>query len=303
MSMIRELVSVGIPTYNRAPLLRNALSSACAQTYKDLEIIISDNASTDAAVGDVIREFSAKDPRIKVLWQDVNKGPIQNFSSALLAASGKYFIWLADDDCWESEYIECLVMGKQYSGAALVYGSAIGVEPDGAEYSIKTKMVSHCQPVLSLLNFMRADTDEVFYGLFDVSIGKKLIPVLKPWNLPGCISEKWPILEYNFSSYCFIYGLLSRGGFYRAGDGRCVHYRGVSKAQWSRPVWGGAHVYLLLGYIGIHLKMAFRFSSAGFRVGGLAGGLLGPFVSGALFFTRLAKVLAVRKYRIMNSDK
>lgn len=103
------IVSVGIPTYNRAVGLRNTLTCITGQTYKNLEIIISDNASTDLEVGTTIQEFLMKDNRIKYYRQGSNIGPALNFKFVLKKAQGHYFMWAADDDEWDFKFIEeCL---------------------------------------------------------------------------------------------------------------------------------------------------------------------------------------------------
>ena len=90
------LVSICIPTYNRASMLREAVTSALAQDYANLEVVVSDNASTDDT-SKVVNEFN--DPRIKYFRNSVNIGVFQNFSKAAYKyARGKYAMLLADDD-------------------------------------------------------------------------------------------------------------------------------------------------------------------------------------------------------------
>src|ERR1700722_11490914 len=87
------LVSVGIPTYNRADGLRRTLRDICRQTYSNLEIIVSDNASPGEETEAVIREFADTDPRIKYYRQSSNKGAIANFRFVLANSTGEYFMW------------------------------------------------------------------------------------------------------------------------------------------------------------------------------------------------------------------
>lgn len=103
------LVSVGIPCYNRPEGLRRTLECITGQTYRNLEIIISDNCSTNPEVERVVRDFASRDIRIQYYRQGVNKGPIPNFQFVLEKATGEYFMWAADDDKWENYFIEkCL---------------------------------------------------------------------------------------------------------------------------------------------------------------------------------------------------
>jgi len=99
------LVSVGIPTYNRPDGLQRTLKCISGQTYKNLEIIVSDNCSPGPETDTVARRFSDKDTRIQYYRQDVNKGAAFNFQFVLDKATGKYFMWAADDDEWDTIFI------------------------------------------------------------------------------------------------------------------------------------------------------------------------------------------------------
>jgi glycosyltransferase involved in cell wall biosynthesis len=102
------LVSVGIPAYNRPEGLRQTLECITNQTYRNLEIIVSDNDSPDPQVEQIAREFQQRYPQIHYYKQPVNKGAAHNFLFVLNQAHGKYFMWAADDDKWEPFYIEKL---------------------------------------------------------------------------------------------------------------------------------------------------------------------------------------------------
>lgn len=111
------LVSVGIPCYNRPEGLRRTLECICGQTYRNLEIIISDNCSPDPDVERVAREFACKDSRVSYFKQDMNEGPIRNFNFVLKKSCGKYFMWAADDDLWQRSFIERIMREfKEFPG-------------------------------------------------------------------------------------------------------------------------------------------------------------------------------------------
>src|SRR4051812_1846461 len=102
----RPLVSIGIPTYNRPDGLRKALESAVGQTYDNIEIIVSDNCSPGEETEAVIKEFMARDARISYHRQQCNQGLYFNFFYVLEQAVGAYFMWLADDDWIDSNYVQ-----------------------------------------------------------------------------------------------------------------------------------------------------------------------------------------------------
>ena len=112
----QPLVSVGIPTYNRPNGLKRTLDCITQQTYKNIEIIVSDNCSIDPNVEIVVKEFQAKDNRICYFRQSENRGAGSNFLFVLKKSVGKYFMWAADDDEWEPEFIQvCLSNFDEYT--------------------------------------------------------------------------------------------------------------------------------------------------------------------------------------------
>jgi glycosyltransferase involved in cell wall biosynthesis len=114
----RTLVSVGIPTYNRPDGLRRTLGMICSQSYSNLEIIVSDNASPGSETAAVITEFAQSDPRIKSWRQASNIGALGNFRFVLANASGDFFMWAADDDEWDPEFVAtCLQLTNNTSSA------------------------------------------------------------------------------------------------------------------------------------------------------------------------------------------
>lgn len=101
-------VSIGMPVYNGEIFIREALDSLLAQAATDFELIISDNASTDATAT-ICREYASKDTRIRYIRQAVNRGATANFQFVLDQSVGEYFMWAAHDDRWDCRYIEeCL---------------------------------------------------------------------------------------------------------------------------------------------------------------------------------------------------
>lgn len=97
------LVTVGIPTYNRPESLARTLDRVARQTYRHLEIIVSDNASDGTATQDVVNAFCKSDHRIQYHRQSSNLGANANFDFVLKKASGNYFMWAADDDYFDDE--------------------------------------------------------------------------------------------------------------------------------------------------------------------------------------------------------
>jgi glycosyltransferase involved in cell wall biosynthesis len=94
-SNVEPRITVAIPTRNRAALLENALRSVLAQSLKDVEIFVSDNASTDAT-SHVVESF--RDPRIHYAPLDRDVGMFENLSRCLSLGTAPYIALLTDDD-------------------------------------------------------------------------------------------------------------------------------------------------------------------------------------------------------------
>jgi len=114
------LVTIGIPTYNRANgFLKKALKSAVKQTYKNLEIIVSDNCSTDHTES-LVNDFC--DARIKYVKHPRNIGANNNFNFCVDNAKGKYFLLLHDDDLIDPDLIEtCMNAVKGEGNVGVIF--------------------------------------------------------------------------------------------------------------------------------------------------------------------------------------
>lgn len=98
-------VSIGMPVYNGAKTIGTAISAVLGQTFDDFEFIISDNASTDDTLP-ICEAAASHDPRIRIIRQAHNRGPIANFEAVLAAATGPFFMFAAVDDRVEPQFIE-----------------------------------------------------------------------------------------------------------------------------------------------------------------------------------------------------
>ena len=92
-------VSIGMPAYNAERFVGRALASLLSQTFKDFELVISDDASSDLT-GEICQEYAAKDARIRYIRQPSNLGQTQNFNFLLGQTHAEYFMWASDDDIW-----------------------------------------------------------------------------------------------------------------------------------------------------------------------------------------------------------
>jgi glycosyltransferase involved in cell wall biosynthesis len=101
-------VSIGMPVWNGADFLPEAIDSLLAQTFDDFELIICDNASADATEA-ICRERMRDDPRIRYYRNDRNIGLQANTQKVLDLATAPYFMWASHDDLWDPSYLAVMV--------------------------------------------------------------------------------------------------------------------------------------------------------------------------------------------------
>ena len=115
-------VSIAIPTYNRAATLERAVRSALGQTHADLEVVVSDNASTDGTA-DLLARLAAEDPRVRSVRQPANTGMVDNLNAAAALARGDHAMLLADDDWLAPRCVEASLAALRATDGAV---SALG---------------------------------------------------------------------------------------------------------------------------------------------------------------------------------
>lgn len=126
-------VSIGIPVYNGEKYLRAALDSLVNQTYTDIEIVISDNASTDGTE-EICRSFASSDPRIRYHRNTENIGAGANYRQVFSMCRGAYFKWAAHDDTYADTFIErCVRVLDSRPEILLAYSYTILIDENGLE--------------------------------------------------------------------------------------------------------------------------------------------------------------------------
>jgi glycosyltransferase involved in cell wall biosynthesis len=130
-------VSVGMPVYNGERYLPQAIDSVLSQTFADLELIISDNASTDATA-DICREYARRDPRIRYFRNATNIGAARNFNRVFELSLGDYYKLANSDDVAAPELVEkCAAVLDTHPEVVLCYAQTTLIDEDGvviAEY-------------------------------------------------------------------------------------------------------------------------------------------------------------------------
>ena len=113
-------VTIAIPTFNRAAWIEGAVTGALAQTYPDFEVLVSDNASTDATQS-VLAQFD--DPRVRVVRQDANLGMVGNWNACIAEARGEYIAVVPDDDRISPWFLDrCMSLVAKAPGLPIILG-------------------------------------------------------------------------------------------------------------------------------------------------------------------------------------
>ena len=112
-------VSIGLPVYNGEDHVAEAIESVLSQTFRDFELIICDNASTDRTEG-ICRGFAARDRRIRYYRNAKNLGAAKNFNRTFELSRGEFFKWFAHDDVIAPTYLQRCVETLDQCGPNVV---------------------------------------------------------------------------------------------------------------------------------------------------------------------------------------
>jgi glycosyltransferase involved in cell wall biosynthesis len=122
----RPTVTIGLPVFNGEQFLAAALDSLLAQTYSDIEILLSDNASTDSTRS-ICERYAARDRRVRYLPLTENIGGIPNHNRVFELSKTPLFMWASHDDLWAPRYVEACVEMLEADPTAVVAHSKMGI--------------------------------------------------------------------------------------------------------------------------------------------------------------------------------
>lgn len=148
------LVTVVVSTYNGEKYLAVQLDSIVGQTHKNLEIIISDDASSDKTL-EIAQRYAANDARITIIHHEKNIGLHANLEGALSVAKGTYIAISDQDDIWQLDKIEKLLAA--IGDKIAVFTDSVLIDSAGASIgqtvlqSIRLKDWENCTRLLNLL--------------------------------------------------------------------------------------------------------------------------------------------------------
>jgi len=203
----QPLVSVILPTYNRAHIVSKALQSVLAQTYRNFEVIVIDDGSTDNTK-EIITNIACKDPRVKYFRNNENKGPAGARNVGINLAKGELIAFIDDDVEWFSDKLERQVNLLQTlpEDYAVVYSGSYKIIGAGAKrYGPSKNIYPKEGDILnSLLKRNFVDTPSMLVrknALFDVGLFDEKLPIMVDWELAIRLSKKYKFKFINEPLY------------------------------------------------------------------------------------------------------
>ena len=127
------LVSVILPVYNGEAFLEKTASSVISQTYKNIELIIVDDHSTDRSL-EISNRLKELDKRISVFSNETNLGVLETRIKASRLARGEWIAFIDADDLWEPDKLEKQISLQKTTGCDLVYTASAFIDADGNNY-------------------------------------------------------------------------------------------------------------------------------------------------------------------------
>ena len=142
-------VSIGLPVLNGEKYLPDTLACILAQSFSDFELIISDNASTDATEA-ICRDYASRDSRIRYYRNYENVGAARNFNLVFGHSRGEYFKWAAHDDQIAPTFLSrCVEALDQDNYAVLAYSKAKIIDANGeivGDYKVSLPNIDSASP-------------------------------------------------------------------------------------------------------------------------------------------------------------
>jgi len=136
------LVSIGLPVFNAEHYLNECVGAILAQTYRNFELIISDNASVDGTES-ICRRYASSDSRVRYYRNPRNQGATFNFRQVVTFSSGRYFLWAAHDDMFAPEYVaRCISVLENNPEVVLCYSKSIEIDEQGRSVERKEQALA-----------------------------------------------------------------------------------------------------------------------------------------------------------------
>lgn len=205
-----------MPTYNAAQWVAESIDSILNQTYKELELIIADDSSTDNTRS-ILREYEAKDPRVKVVYSEQNLGAGNTRNKCIEIAQGRYLAFCDSDDRWMPTKLEKQLAFLHEKDCCMVYASYITCNERGDNTGViiaphrQSLFQTKCDDKIGFLTFLY-DTQKTG--------GKMLMPTIRK-------RQDYAYVLQILQKCHYAYGLKEPLAYYR------LHPESISANKWS----------------------------------------------------------------------
>lgn len=229
--MYGDLVSVIMPTHNSSKFLAASVESILGQTYQNLELLITDDCSTDSTC-DILKSFAEKDQRVKIEYLTENCGPAISRNKSIERANGRYIAFCDSDDRWFPEKLERQIRHMDRHDCAMCCSSYLICNEDG-----KITGVNYVPSHLTLGTMKRDNKIGCLTAIYDIKrLGRKyympairkrqdwalFLNILKNCQICFCLreplayylhhskgsvsSDKMSLIRYNVNVYETVFG-------------------------------------------------------------------------------------------------
>lgn len=202
--MEQDLVSVIMPTYNEAHFLPESIECVLCQTYTNLELLITDDCSTNTEIRSLLLSYAARDKRVRVFFHDTNKGTGHARNNSIAEAKGRYIAFCDSDDRWTKDKLEKQVAFMKEYGACLTYTSYYQCDTQGKVYGLVRA------PKRITFNQLKRDNKiGCLTAMYDVTIcGKIFMPTLRK-------RQDWGFFLQILKEHRVAYGMREPLAYYR----------------------------------------------------------------------------------------
>lgn len=170
--MNNTLVSIIMPAYNAAPYIHEAINSVRTQTYRQWELLITEDCSTDETRA-ILKNLTESDSRIKIFYNEKNRGAAASRNHSLSKAEGRYIAFLDADDLWMPDKLKSQLAFMQKNNIAMCYTSYETIEADG-----KYRNIVHVPSKTDYIGFLKRPLTCSHTIMFDLSQVDKALLIM-----------------------------------------------------------------------------------------------------------------------------
>lgn len=215
--MKEDLVSVIMPSYNSSKHLAGSIESILGQTYTNLELLITDDGSSDSRTLELLHQYERKDARVSVEYLSSNHGPGHARNCSIKRAKGRYIAFCDSDDRWTADKLKTQLAFMHAKDCALSCTSYVMCDEHGEEVGITIPPTS-----ISYSQLVRDNKVGCLTAIYDIQkLGRKFyMPLLRKrqdWALfleiMGQCGMCYAITDHPMAYYCLRPSSISNSKF------------------------------------------------------------------------------------------